>query len=194
MIRENEMQNRDMDEEPINPPIMDNESQGHKAESIVIEFLQSSDMGFGKVDRTSMFDRNDKDGVDAVCEIAGDGKIALDITFNKSKLMEKLERDRRTPCIYLHDEKGKIISEEIPRALIYDLSPVNWITYMDEAAKKHGGNLVGAMPNSFLLEKQKLFLTQILSVANELSASTKYREKFRSAKKIIKERLDKMAA
>lgn len=169
------------------------ESPGHEAERIVLDFLEKSDIGFEKVERTEILDENDRNGVDAVGKIGGE-EVAIDITFNNDRevLKGKMERNLRNPLYYFHDEQGKPIGEPIPRILIREISMANWIKYSEEAETR-GGDLMGAIDIPFKRRKQKQFLEEILNQIDGLSRhNSDYAKRIKPVKKIFEERLEKI--
>jgi hypothetical protein len=198
-----EMEKRNENNEPIKPPNMEKESQGHQAEGIVIEFLRANyNMGFSNMERTSTFDQNDMNGIDAAGTIEGDGRVAIDITFNDDPevLKRKMKRNINNPCTPLRDERGGIISERLPRILLRDVSTANWIQYSKDAAK-HGITLLEEIKKDpFKRKKEVQFLKAILQQIDGLSTLSneykyrEYRQKIEPAKKIFEEKLKEIAA
>ena len=158
--------------------------------NLVVDFLRGSGLGFTEIQRTSTFDKNDKNGIDAVGKMPGEVALAIDITFNGGeKLKEKRERNLRQPCVCLHSEAGLAISEPLPRILIHDISQVNWMTYAREA-QSHGIELIDAMGKPNRIKKERQFLNQILTQINGLSRfSSDYKERIKPAKEIFQKRL-----
>jgi hypothetical protein len=141
---------------------------GHIAEEAVLKFLQQADIGLANIEKTQMFGADDRNGIDAIANVGGT-KLAIDITFNEGKkLEEKMQRNMRNPCVFMHDEAGKPVGEALPRLLIRDISMANWIVYAREAEKR-GGNLLDAMGEKFIADKKLKFLNDILDQIDAMS-------------------------
>jgi len=182
-------------DEPNGAPVINPDSLSNRAERLVVDFLKGSDIGFSSIELTSIFDRNDRNGIDAVAEITGGGKIAIDITFSGGeKLKEKEKRNLTTPCVFLHDENGKAVGDSIPRVLIKENSQVNWTTLAKEADER-GGDLISAMGDAVAKRKKVDLLRQIVKQMTGLSRyDDEYRRKGRTALQIFQDKLEELAA
>jgi len=187
--------------EPANTNFKPDDTPGLRGERIVGEFLHEA-FGeiFTKMERTPPDSRDDKNGIDYVVELAGNGRFAIDITFDKrgsERRRKKEESFLRNPCIPLHDEQNKAISEPLPRLLIDGGQSLNlWFVYEDERNKKYeqykeeaerrGLKLTNFMSVKAKNDKMRYFLTQILDQVKGMSMQDReYREKTREALKIF---------
>jgi len=174
-------------------PVINPESLSNRAERLVLDFLLGSEIGVLNVEPTTIFDRNDRDGIDAVAEVEGGGKIALDITFNgDEKLKEKKLRNLKNPCAYLHDENGRAIGESLPRVLIKEFSQVNWTTLAQEAERR-GGKLIDVMGPVVARRKKVEILTQIVTQMRGFSRyDADYKERAKNILEIFEEKLEEL--
>lgn len=164
------------------------DTPGLRGERIVGEFIQD---GFNniltKIERTSQYDENDKNGVDYVIGVAGDGRFAMDITFDKDERRDlKRKRFLQDPCVALHDENKKAISEPLPRLLIDGGRSMElWFLY-EEEAKRRGLKLIDSMPEKDKKDKIGYFLNQIVSQIIGMSRRDKdYAKRAKPAKEIF---------
>lgn len=169
------------------------EPPGIKAEKIVAEFLKNIFSFCTKIERTSRFDQNDKNGIDFVFEINNEYKLAVDITFNNDKMLkEKMKRNLRNPLVYLHNNQGKAIGQLLPRLLIRGQSIAFWFFHANEAERR-GAKLVDIMPENEKNRQKKIFLEQILDQIVGLSQrDQQYAKKIKPVRKIFEEEKEKL--
>lgn len=184
------------------------EKPGHRAEKIVGEFIQETLKDIlTKVEKTSRFDQNDRNGVDYVFEIKRNGRFAADITFAKfrDERSVEIEDDRRklkeqrflrSPCVILRDEQGKAISEKIPRLLIDGGRNMNFWFMLAQEAEKRGSKLVDYMDqeaNKDKRDKTDYYLNQIVSQIIGMSArDVEYRKKSENGLEVFKAKADEL--
>lgn len=186
---------------------MPEEKPGHIGERIVGEFIQEAFRDIiTKVEKTSRFDQNDRNGVDYVFEVAGNGKFAVDITFESfhnekfgavtdDRMQLKRDRMEYNPCVAIHDQGNKAVSEPIPRLLINGGRNLGLWFMFANIAKERKLKLMDYMDQEEKKAKREKMVSIMDQIVNQVifySKDADYKERAKGGLEVFKKKADEL--
>lgn len=175
------------------PTIEREEPEGIEAEKGIADFLAHNFSCITAISRERS-DQDDKNGIDMVADIEQNGeihKLALEVSGpGDERKKEKVERQWRMPIVCLHNNKGEVIGESMPRVLI-GFNVGYFLSRQKEAER------LGVSINDVLSDNEKHgfkgeILGEILGQINILAADHNFFKAIKPVRKAFEKEQDEL--